>query len=263
MIGTIWNTILVTPLLNLLAVFYHVTGNLGIAIIILTIVIKAVLTPLVMPSMKTMKKQRDLQPELDKIKEKYKYDKKKMAEMQMELFKQHGLNPASGCLTQIATIVVLIALYGVINRFTVNADVEALNNILYLDAIKFKAGEAVNSMFLWLDLARPDKFYILALLSGALQFLASKMMVPYVELGEKAAKKTPDKSDDMAYNMQEQMLYTMPVMNVIIGATLPAGVVLYIIISTVFQIIQTYFVSGWGGLKPWMKKVSTFFALKR
>jgi len=112
-----------------------------INIILFTVIIKAILTPLVMPSMKTMKKQRDLQPELDKLKEKYKHDKKKMAEMQMELFKQHGLNPASGCVTQIATIVVLIALYGVIQRFAINADVDVLNTLIYFDAFKFKVGD--------------------------------------------------------------------------------------------------------------------------
>jgi len=255
MFGILWNTILITPLLNALAILYQLSGSLGLSIILFTVIIKAILTPLVMPSMKTMKKQRDLQPELDKLKEKYKHDKKKMAEMQMELFKQHGLNPASGCVTQIATIVVLIALYGVIQRFAINADVDVLNTLIYFDAFKFKVGEVVNTQFLWWDLAKPDRFFVFALLSGALQFLASKMMMPYVEAGEKAAQKTPDKKDDMAYNMQEQMLYTMPVMNVIIGLTLPAGVVLYIIISTVFSIVQTYYVSGWGGLKPLVHKL--------
>jgi YidC/Oxa1 family membrane protein insertase len=108
---------------------------------------------------------------------------------------------------------------------------------------------------LYLDLGKPDPFYILAILSGALQFVQSKMTFPYVEKAEKAAEITPDKSDDIAYNMQQQMLYTMPVMNLVIGITLPAGVVLYILTTTVFSIVQTYFVTGWGGLYPWVKKL--------
>ncbi|HSX39848.1 MAG TPA: YidC/Oxa1 family membrane protein insertase [Candidatus Saccharimonadales bacterium] len=255
MIGMLWNTILVNPLLNVLAALYHFSGSLGIAIILMTVIIKALLIPVITPSLKTMKKQRDLQPELDKLKEKYKYDKKKMAEMQMELFKKHGLNPASGCLTQVAMIVVLIALYGVIRQFTINVNVAHLNTLIYFPLFKFNPGQTVNSHFWIWDLAKADRFYILALLSGVLQFFASKMMLPYVEQGEKAAEKTPDKKDDIAYNMQAQMVYTMPVMNFIIGMTLPAGVVLYIVVSTVFSIVQQYFVSGWGGLNPWIKKV--------
>ena len=72
MLATIWNTILVEPILNALIGLYNATGSLGISIIVLTIIIRAVLIPVVMPSMKSMKKQRDLKPELDKIKKKYK-----------------------------------------------------------------------------------------------------------------------------------------------------------------------------------------------
>ena len=106
-----------------------------------------------------------------------------------------------------------------------------------------------------MDLAKPDPFFILAVLAGLFQLISSKMTMPYVEQGEKAAKKTPGKSDDIAYNMQQQMLYTMPVMNVLIGLTLPSGVVLYMVVTTIFSIAQSYFVSGWGGLKPWIYKI--------
>jgi membrane protein insertase Oxa1/YidC/SpoIIIJ len=68
-------------------------------------------------------------------------------------------------------------------------------------------------------------------------------------------KKTPDKNDDIAYNMQQQMLYTMPIMNFIIGLTLPSGVVLYIVTTTLFSIVQTYFVSGWGGMQHIINKL--------
>ena len=91
--SVIWTTILVNPIFNLLALMYYLTQSLGISIILLTVAIRTILIPFVIPSMKTMKKQRDLQPEIDALKKKYKYDKKKQAEMQMELFKRHGLNP--------------------------------------------------------------------------------------------------------------------------------------------------------------------------
>ena len=254
MLSVIWTTILVNPIFNLLALMYYLTQSLGISIILLTVAIRTILIPFVLPSMKTMKKQRDLQPEIDALKKKYKYDKKKQAEMQMELFKRNGLNPASGCLTQIVMVVVLIALYNVISKFTSNTGIEELNSHVYLDFLKFSQ-TGVSTSFLWLNLAKPDPIYLLAILAGGFQFLTSKMTMPYTEAGEKAAKKTPDKSDDIAYNMQAQMLYMGPIMNFIIGLTLPSGVVLYIVITTVYSLVQTYFVSGWGGLAPWARKL--------
>jgi len=254
MLSEIWNLILINPILNVLVGFYQLTGNLGFSIVLLTILIRTILIPAMLPSMKTMQKQRELQPELDKIRKKFKHDKKKQAEMQMELFKKHGLNPASGCLTQIAMIVVLIALYGVIRRFTGGTNIEEINSHLYFSFLNLDLVEQIQIRFLWLDLTKPDPYYVLAVLSGVFQLFQSKMTQPYVETGEKAAQKTPDKKDDIAYNIQEQMLYTMPIMNFIIGVTLPAGVVLYILTTTIFSLVQTYFVSGLGGLKPWLKK---------
>ena len=255
MLGTIWNLLLVNPILNLLVALYVVTGrNMGVAIVLLTVIIRSILIPFVLPSMKNMQKQRDLQPELAKLKKKYKYDKQKLAEEQMKLFKKHGLNPASGCLTQIVMIIVLIALYNVIQKFTMNGDISALNDLIYFTSLKLSEG--VNTTFFYLNLGVPDQYYFIPILGGIFQLFTSKMMQPYVEAGEKAAKKTPDKSDYLAYNMQEQMLYLIPLMKVIIGAKLPSVAALYILVTTIFSMVQQYFVAGWGGLKPWLLKLN-------
>lgn len=251
----LWNTLLVNPLFNILVVFYQLTGNLALSIILLTVIMRAVLLPLVIPSLKTMQKQRDLQPQLEKIKKKYKYDKKKQAEKQMELLKEHGLNPAAGCLTQLPMFVILIALFSVIRNFSNGLGLDEINALIYFDSLKFTSLEQIKTSFLWMDLGSPDPYYVLAIGAGIFQFFASKMSQPYVEKGTKAAKKTPDKKDDLAYNMQEQMLFMMPIMTVIIGLRLPAGTVLYILVTTIFSLFQTYFVSGWGGLSPYIKKL--------
>lgn len=251
----LWNNILVNPLFNIIFGIYRITGSLGISIILLTLLIRALLVPVMLPSLKAIKKQQDLQPEIDKIKLKYKHDKKKQAELQMELFKKHGINPASGCSMQIIMILVLIALYGVIGQLTQGTNIEELNKHVYFNSLKLVEGESVQTNFLYMDLAKPDPFFILAVLAGLFQLISSKMTMPYVEQGEKAAKKTPEKSDDIGYKMQQQMLYTMPIMNVLIGLTLPSGVVLYMVVTTIFSIAQSYFVSGLGGLKPWIHKI--------
>lgn len=248
---------MVHPILNILVALYALFGNMGAAIVVLTVLIRTILIPVVLPSMKTMQKQRDLQPELEKIKEKFKYDKQKMAEEQMKLLQKHGVNPATGCLTQIVMILVLIALYNVINKFTHGTNLNEINQSIYFAFLKFVDGTQINTQFLYMNLIKPDPYYVLPVIAGIGQFISSKMMMPYVAEGEKAALVTTDRKDDLAYNMQEQMLYMMPLMTVFIGASLPAGISLYLLVTTIFSLVQQYFVSGWGGVAPWIKKLST------
>jgi len=90
LLADIWNSILYTPILNLLVFFYHYLGNnMGLAIIMLTVLIKVLLFPLTKPSIEAAKKQKELKPEIDKLKKKYK-DKSVFAQKQMELYKEHG-----------------------------------------------------------------------------------------------------------------------------------------------------------------------------
>lgn len=254
MLSSIWNTLLVNPLLNILIVFYQLTGSLGVGIILLTVLVRLILVPVVIPSMRNMQKQKELQPELDKIRKKYKDDKKKQAEAQMALFKEHGLNPTSGCLTQLPMFIVLIAVYNVIRTISMAPDVEALNQLIYFNNFKLMA-DGIHTHFLYMDLAQPDPYYILGVLAGILQFLTSKLTFGFTKKAEDVAKKTPEKSDDIMYNMQEQMLYIMPIMTVVIGLTLPAGVVLYIVVTTLFSLVQTYFLLGGEERAAILKKI--------
>ena len=251
----LWNTLLINPLMNLMVLFYRYLGNLGPAIIVLSFLVRLVMVPFFIPNLKTAKKQRDLKPELDKLREKFKHDKKKQAEMQMELFKKHGINPASGCLSNIVTLLIPIALYGVINEIAKITDITSINPKLYVDWLRFAAGEVLNSKFLLFDIAKPDRTFILPVLCAVLQFASSKMMMPAINKSEKLAEKTSGKSDDMMYNMQEQMLYMFPVMMLVFGFSLPSGVMLNILVSTVFTLVQSYFVMGWGGLTPLVQKL--------
>lgn len=238
----IWHTLLVNPILNILVVLYDLTGSLGVGIILLTLLVRTLLIPVIIPSMRQMKKQKALQPELEKLKKKHKDDKKKLAEAQMELFKKHGLNPVSGCLTQIPMLIVLIAVYNVIQTISKAPDFSTINALLYFDA--FKLTEPVHTNFLYMDLSHPDPYYVLGILSGILQYFTSKLSFGFTKKAENVAQKTSDKTDDIAYNVQEQMLYIMPIMTVVIGLTLPAGVVLYIVTTTLFSLVQTYFTLG-------------------
>lgn len=275
-----WETILINPIFNLLIVFYKLTGNpgnLGIAIIIFTLIAKTILIPITIPSLKMAKKQRDVQPELDKIKQKFKYDKKKQAELQMELFRKHGINPGTGCITTIITFILMIAIYRVIYMVTpVSAPdsnyVDSLNQRLYSESLKLDRDHPLNTQFIYTDLSKPVSYPIdqndtkkgsifqagaltITILAVLTQFLATKMMSPYSKTATKAVKQTAGQKDDIMQAMQKQNLYVMPVMFLFFGLKLPAGVMLYILVSTVYQVVQTYLFSGWGGLKPWINKL--------
>ncbi|MFZ2202051.1 MAG: YidC/Oxa1 family membrane protein insertase [Microgenomates group bacterium] len=239
---------LTNPINQLLIFLYGLTGqNLGFAIILLTLIIRGVLVPVTIPSLKSAKKLQELKPHLDRLKEKHK-DKQKLQLAQLELYKQHGINPASGCLPQIAQLLVLIALYQVFIKFI---NVPELN------------GQALNLNFFWLNLGKPDPYYILPVLAGLSQLVFSLMMTSGLEGHLKAPKKKDEKkkeedSLEMAQSMSQQMLLIMPAMTVLISLKFPSGLALYWVITTVFSLIQQYLVSGPGGLKLTLAKIARF-----
>src|SRR3989339_1237874 len=109
---------LVAPFVNALFGLYYLTGNLGWSVVVVTVLIRLVLMPLLWPSLKSADKMRELQPKLKRLQEKYGKEKEKLAKAQMELYKQEGINPLSGCLPQILQIAVLIIFFSAFNLVT-------------------------------------------------------------------------------------------------------------------------------------------------
>ena len=264
----IWFTFLYQPLVNALIAFYQVLGgNLAMAIIGLTVAIRALLIPLTAPSLKAAQKMKELAPELEKLKKKHGKDKTAFARAQLELYKRHGANPMAGCLPQIVQIIILIALFNAFNQvLRTNGDViNKLNEILY-PFLKLAGNHVINNRFLYLDLTKPDmialpfKFNLGPLVvdklpgifligSAVTQFISSKMMLPVVASEKKLAEKTPGESDDMAVTMQQQMLYLMPAMTLLIGFTFPSGLVLYWLTFSLFMLIQQMMLKQNGSTK--------------
>jgi len=242
-----WYTVLYQPLLNGLIFFYRIFGNLGWAIIVMTFLLRLILLPLTLPSLKAAQKMRELAPELEKLKKKYGKDKKAFAEAQLKLFRQHGANPAAGCLPQIVQLVVLIAFFQAFNQ-VLRSDgdiITKLNQVLYLP-LKLPEGTQMATRFFYLDLTKPDLFFLgnlklpgLFLIGAAVvQFFSSKMMRPALAKSEKIVEKTPGEVDDMAVTMQKQMTYLLPIMTIMIGFTFPSGLVLYWLIFSLTTLIQ-------------------------
>lgn len=263
----LWHLLLYQPLINALIFLYQVLfHNFGLAIVVLTIGIRLLLLPLTISSIRATSKMRELAPEIEKLKRKYGKDKQAFSKAQMELYKQRGANPAAGCLPQIIQLIVLIALYqAFIQVLRVDGDViQKLNEVLY-PQLQLPAEAVINTQFLYLDLGKPDVFHLpgiplplpgFFLLAAALvQLISSKMMMPALTAARKKAAKTPEKTDDLATSMQSQMTYLFPLMTILIGYSFPSGLILYWFIFSLSTAIQQYFVSGWGGLEPWLRKL--------
>lgn len=232
-------------LLNILLFLTDITGNLGFSIIVFTIIIRTALLPVTVPSLKASRKMQSLQPEIKKLKAKFGKDKQGLQAAQMELYKKYNVNPLAGCLPQVVQLVVLIFLYRVLINFLGNPELN---------------GNGINTSFLWLDLTQADKLFILPVLAATTQLVLSIMISPGAEKADtvpntskkKAVQEANKKEEDfaeMAQSMQQQMIYIMPVFTGIIAATFPSGLALYWVSTTVFSIIQQFFISGPGGLK--------------
>lgn len=231
----------ITQIFTISIVELHtLTGNLGWAIIIFTIFLRLLLFPLSISSQKAMQKMRDLQPQLDKLKNKHGKDKKAMQQAQLELYQANKVNPVAGCIPQILQLVILIVLYQFLLKFI---------------GQEVSNGVTINSHFFWLDLRHPDQLYVLPVLAGLTQLVLSLMMTPkkVVVLEKKAKKVTkstePEGVADMAQTMQKQMTFMMPLFTAFIALGFPSGLSLYWVVTTIFSVIQQYYVSGFGGMQ--------------
>jgi len=252
---SIGRILLYQPLISLLIFFYRYLGNLGLSIVVLTILIRVVLLPLAMPGMKSALKMQELAPQLGKLKKKHGKNKQKLAAAQMALYKTHKINPAAGCLPQIIQMVILITLYRVFNNLLLAGDpagvIEKVNSAVYA-FLRLSPETVISTKFLYLDLAKPDLIQIMGkslpgpflLLAVASQYLAARLMMPVVRKGEKVAAKTASSSDDFGVMMQKQSLYVFPFMTLLFGFSFPSGLIVYWTVFSLFNLGQQW----------WLKK---------
>ena len=182
-------------------------GNFGVSIIIVTILIKIALLPLTLKQDKSMKEMKKIQPELEKLKEKYANDKQMLNIKTMELYKEHKVNPLGGCLPLLLQLPILFALFGVLRSGIIPAD----------------------SSFLWLKLTDKDPYYILPILNGAVSFFQQKLMG------------SADSNPQM-----KNMMYIFPIMMIMISYKMPSGLQLYWLTSSILAVVQQYFIMKKG-----------------
>lgn len=212
------------PLLNLLVFLYNFVPDIGVVIILLTILIRLILAPSFHKSLKSQREMAELQPKLTAVREKYKNDKEGQAKAMMELYKEHKINPFASCLPLVIQLPILIALYHVFNKALTGGALEGLYSFVHHPG-------NISPYFLHtaINLAKPS--IVLGVIAGLAQFWQSKMMAPKQQNADATAK-----------IMSMQTTYFLPVVTVIIAARLPAGLPLYWLVTTLFAIAQQYYI---------------------
>ncbi|MBP1994599.1 membrane protein insertase YidC [Paenibacillus eucommiae] len=182
----------------------HLWGQYGLSILVVTIIIRFIILPLTLKQYRSSKRMQDLQPEMKKLKEKYKDDAKKQQEETMKLFQANGVNPLAGCFPILVQMPILIALYQSIMR----------NQHIH------------DHTFLWLNLGQPDHLYILPAIAALTTFLQQKFM---------SAQMNPQ---------MQSLMFIFPVLIFVMSMNFASALPLYWVYSNIFTIVQSYFIYG-------------------
>ena len=234
----IWNTIVLEPILNsLVALCSMLANNFGLAIIVLTIVVRLVLMPLTMRQTQSTKAMQSLQPKMQEVQKKYARNQQKLQQEMMKLYKEAGINPLGCIWPMLIQMPIWIALYQSIMQ-ALGATPENLLDLsrhLYSWPAVTQA-VPLNEHFLWLRLSKPDPNMILAILVGGTMWVQQKMV-------------TPPPTDPRQQSMTSMTTLMMPLMFGMLTLSFPSGLALYWAVSNIIGIVIQYFVGGgWGYL---------------
>lgn len=239
---SIFTNLIYDPVYNLLVFIYDFFSfsDFGIAIIILTILVKLALYPLSKKQIESQKKLQELQPKIKEIQNKYKNDKQKQSQALMAFYKENKANPLSGCLPLIVQLVFLIAIYRVLFNIAGNGFAVDTNHLYsfikdpgQIDPM-FLGLVDLSAKFQWAGMTLGGFVHLMIILLAALaQFYQSKMLMK-----KKKSASNKNQGGEMAEMMQKQMLYLGPFLTLFIGFKFPAGLALYWLVSTAFMIVQ-------------------------
>ena len=231
----LWDKALLEPMLNFLILLTrYLLSNFGLAIIVLTIVIRVIMFPLTLQQLRQSKAMQQIQPKMRELQKKYAKDQQKLGQETMKLYKESGVNPLGCALPMLIQFPIWIALY----QSVIQVLAYTPENLLGLSKHMYhwsKIQEMVplNSHFLWLDLNQGD--LIMAILTAASMWVLQKM------------SSTPT-TDPQQQTTNRLMLWIMPLMFGLFALSLPSGLSVYWVVSNIISIVMQYRVTGWGTL---------------
>lgn len=250
----------------------HVPAAIGWAIVVLTLVVRIAVIPLFRRQLVSQRRMQLLQPEVKEIQRRYKGDANKARLAQQELFKERGINPLAGCFPLLLSMPLLFIMYSVIQNGLTNQDPRAMLNVFGFKIVDLQCinADKVTGAIIDatrpcidtvipalgnLDVSKPSTFLdiglggfvlglsVLAIASALLNLVQSRMMLPVSSRGSGT-------EDDPNTKIQRQTMLFLPLISVVYGGFLPAGLFIYWITATIFQIVQQYLIVGWGGMFP-------------
>ena len=232
----IWNTVLLQPMLNFLILMSkYLFGSFGIAILILTILIRLIMFPLTMRQLQSSRAMQAMQPKMKELQKKFAKDKQQLAAETAKLYKESGVNPLGCAFPMLIQFPIWIALYQAVIQALANTpeNLLGLSKQLYSWSV-IQGSIPLNHHFLWLDLARGD--FIMVFLVGGSMWMLQKMS-------------TQPAADPQQQSMNRIMLWIMPLMFGFFALSLPSGLSIYWVVSNIISMVMQYRVTGWGTLK--------------
>lgn len=236
-----FNLVLLDPFLNFLILLDNLFfNNFGIAIIVLTIIVRLLMTPLTLRQQRSTKAMSTLQPKMKELQKKYGKDAQKLRQETAKLYKESGVNPMGCLLPMLIQLPIWIALYrSILGALAATPEaLLALSDKLYSVSSIYTA-VPLNPNFLWLNLALPDVppngYFILPVLVAASMFVLQKMS-------------TVPTTDPQQQSTNKMMIWMMPLMFGFLTLAFPSGLALFWIVSNIIGIITQYFITGWGSL---------------
>jgi YidC/Oxa1 family membrane protein insertase len=249
-----------------LCVFYNLgsgLGGIGLAIILTTLLVRGLLIPIYRSQITSQRRMQMLQPELQAISRKYKGDRNKISQEQMKLYQERGYNPASGCLPTLITMLLLFPMYQVFNQGLAAPNITDMLTVFGVQVVHVTCQPAAATGFApclnptmhvpfigdvnasqpeilfsipFIALGKSFGFSLLAFISALLQLVQTRMMMP--------------SSADPSSRAQQRTFMLLPLLSLVYGSFLPAGLFIYWITTTIFSIVQQYLVAGWGSFFP-------------
>lgn len=228
----------INPFITILLFLYQILGgNVVLSIVVFTILVRLATFPLTRKQQQSTKAMQELQPELKKLQEKYKNDRERMAQAQMELYREYGVNPLAGCLPLIVQLPILLGLYRAIVATLAATPLQLLNLSGRLWVADLSSVVPLQNKFLWLNLAVPDPLYVLPILVVATTFLQQRLLMPSSS-SSSSRDGSGNETADQAAQMTKQMMYMMPLMFGFFSLSFASGLSIYFIGSNIIGIGQ-------------------------
>lgn len=226
--------IIVNPFITILLFLYKMLGgNVVLAIVLLTVMVRLATLPLTQRQQHSAKAMQELQPELKRIQEKYKNDRERLAQAQWELYRQYGVNPMASCLPLLVQFPIIIALYRAIVITLAATPLQLLDLSERLWVPSLSTAVPMQNRFLWLNLTTPDPLYILPILVVVTTWLQQKLLTPPT-----SSSSGSDKQADQAAQISRQMMMIMPIMFGFFALSFASGLSIYFIASNLIGIVQ-------------------------